>query len=226
MRSQARSRPSLGTAHLFLARAARQARPGRSDREALHDFRVGLRRLRSLGRWLVREESTLDRERRSAIRRWLDQARGVQRRSSRLRDAEVREESTARLLSRAWLARRFQENRRLIAVGVQVLRNGLAACPARTGERDRRLDQMERRFWKALRRAMEGQPGRGDDPELHRLRIRAKRLRYAQEAFRGSPSRELVQAQEALGAFRDLQLRTDARGAGLWQRLRRIADCA
>ena len=72
------------------------------------------------------------------------------------------------------------------------------------------LPSLARRDWKRLRRGVAKLPSTASDPELHRIRILAKRLRYASEAagdVAGKPAKRLAEAatklQDVLGDHQD-----------------------
>ena len=72
------------------------------------------------------------------------------------------------------------------------------------------LPSLAKRDWKRLRRGVAKLPSTPDDPELHRIRILAKRLRYASEAAKdvvGKPATRLATAatnlQDVLGDHQD-----------------------
>jgi CHAD domain-containing protein len=81
------------------------------------------------------------------------------------------------------------------------------------------LPRMVRKPWKKLMKAVEALGEDPTDEELHRVRIKAKRLRYASEAvapLMGKPARELAEAastlQDVLGDHNDAVV------AGRWLR--------
>jgi CHAD domain-containing protein len=72
------------------------------------------------------------------------------------------------------------------------------------------LPSLARRDWKRLRRGVGKLPSAPADPELHRIRILAKRLRYAADAASdvvGKPATRLAKAatnlQDILGDHQD-----------------------
>jgi CHAD domain-containing protein len=173
--------------------AAARVLSDREDPEAIHDFRVGLRRLRTVlrtsreiyGKKRVRELE-------AAFKRFGDA-------TNALRDAEVLEETieAARIddghaaAVNAWLAerRRRQEALRDDAVVViqgDDLEEAFAALLDRIAKRPKK-DMSMKRFAKT--RLADVQAGvaellpisRDDVAALHRLRIRFKRLRYTCE---------------------------------------------
>ena len=213
---------------LAQARAAAARLPDRSDAEALHDFRVAVRRLRS---WLRSFRSEVEDTLRG---RWRRQLGALAASTGAARDAEVTrailEGERAALLPRHrravdWLAER--------------------AAPARPGEpdaRERAARELERlaphlshglsryqrgvgarrvgRFGAAAARALRGQAealfralaaveGPDDVERAHRARIEGKRLRYLLEPLRQvTPAahaavRSMKALQDALGDLHD-----------------------
>lgn len=95
---------------------------------------------------------------------------------------------------------------RLVEAGRAPMLLPEAAAPAAEA-----LPQLVRGPWKKLRRAVEGTVDDPSDEALHRVRIRAKRCRYAAEVAAiavGKPARKLAQAvaelQEVLGEHHDV----------------------
>ncbi len=216
--------------------AAKRLLEGR-DEEALHDLRVGVRRLRSTLRsfrpWL---RDTL---RRRDERRLREHAAGT----NEARDAEV---------GLAWLAtqrasldaERLRPGLELYAARLGERRGGGAADRERLFERHaslsrklaRRLSRYERRIdeggWRSgpsfaaalsgllasslaeLQARLHAPSGPEDEAGIHRARIRGKRLRYLLEPLRGTPGvdardavKRLKGLQDLLGELHDLHVR-------------------
>lgn len=228
---------SIVAGHVAAASEALDRLQSARDREALHDFRVALRRLRSVLRW---------------YRPWIGRAggRGVRRRLRRLvaatsaaRDAEVQLE---------WLARRCDEVPRDARPALNaLLRDRRAAIRRgleRTKRRGRRIfpdlaRKIELRFRETgdrgpvlrdvfssllergtgkLEANLAAISGANDAVPLHEARIAAKRLRYLLEPLEPelSPPAAAAEAigaleniQDVLGGIHDLQL-LDAALAG------------
>jgi CHAD domain-containing protein len=192
------------------------------DAEALHDFRVALRRLRStLRAW----RPLLGRPVRGRLRRRL---RALADATGAARDAEVQLASVRALAAHsgqpggrgaAWLAARAEG----------VLAGGHADARREARRRFRRLEPKLRR---ALFRETAGENGgpafaqaaavlmreqadglaaalarvrsRSHEVAAHRARIEAKRLRYLLEPLQGSRCAEVAEALEALKGLQDL----------------------
>jgi CHAD domain-containing protein len=203
-----------------------------ADDEAVHDFRVALRRTRTLlevgrpvfGRFHVDEV-------RSALR-------DVHRASGTLRDEEVLLELVASLVGgdphhppaygsnvAEWIDCRRRRERRLRSALRRKVREGeldrgrhlLAALLAFRAKpsRDRRVTKFARRAVEDARREVEHRRrAPASDPEaLHDLRIAYKRLRYTVEAFAGVLPGDLVQLaqpaarmQSRLGRLHDVDV--------------------
>lgn len=204
------------------AEAARLARR-EEDPEALHDFRVALRRLRTALRAF--RPLLAGRVRRKTERR----LRKVARATSGARDAEVQ---------LAWLAAQEPALTGRGRLGLELLREriaarGRASAPGRRlQERYARASRAAARQLRARRSAGEQASPRGrfgaglarllveqlgaaraaleravaaKDPEtLHRARIEAKRLRYAAEPLRGHPAADSRAALARLQALQDV----------------------
>jgi CHAD domain-containing protein len=172
-----------------------------ADDEAVHDFRVALRRTRTL---LEVGRPVFGRFHADEVRRAL---RDVQRASGALRDEEVLLELLASLAidsheppsyvsnARDWIEGRRRRERRLRSALRRKVRDGeldrgrqlLGALVAFRikPSRDRRVTKFARRAVEDARRDVD-ELGRGplSGPEaLHNLRIGYKRLRYTVEAF-------------------------------------------
>jgi CHAD domain-containing protein len=122
--------------------------------------------------------------------------------------AELEEEREA---ARARLLEAMQEERyrrlveRMVAAAREPALTGAAARPA-----SKALRPLLARPWAALRKAVKALGDPPEDEELHQVRIRAKRCRYAAEATAavlGRPVRRFAQAaaglQEVLGEHQD-----------------------
>lgn len=206
----------IASGYLEDADAAIQRLRDPKDREALHDFRVAIRRLRSLLR---------------AYRRWLGRAAGkrVRRRLRELsqatnagRDAEVQLEWIAtrrdglgrrERSGHAWLARRLRQRRR---EGYRAARRHVKAEFARAAELvRRRLDPVRDggptfrdAFVTLLREHAADLEARlalvraaDDEDDAHEARISAKRLRYLLEPLRP----EVAEARTAVAHLKGLQ---------------------
>jgi CHAD domain-containing protein len=217
----------LALALLERASAARVRLADAADEDALHDFRVGIRRLRSALQTF--EPELADAAGKRERRRW----RNLARSTGPSRDAEAQSEwlaraepgmrppvrSAARETREALAAARAEESGAIEAAGrrfdrlAQRLRGRLAtytapldppAAPASfggvSGERSRDLGR-------GLGRALLDITGAHDVAGAHAARIAAKRLRYALEA--GAPAAESALArlktlQDLLGELHDI----------------------
>jgi CHAD domain-containing protein len=204
------------------------------DDEAVHDFRVALRRTRTL---LEVGRSVFGRFHADEVRSAL---RDVQRASGALRDEEVLLELLGSMEGlagdpqhppsyasnvRAWIDGRHRRERRLRSALRRKVRDGelergrhlLAALVAFRikPSRDRRVTKFARRAVEDARRVVEHRrraPTR--EPEaLHDLRIAYKRLRYTVEAFESVLPPDLVglaqsaaRLQNRLGRLHDVDL--------------------
>lgn len=192
------------------ASALAQTPGGPTDEEALHDFRVALRRMRTILR-VARELW-----RRKRLARIEGEIRYHAQATGALRDEEVLRETLAALdlppEARAevdtWLARRASAVRKEHAQVTRLLRDGPPAR-APTLPNGKRIRPLERSFH-ALAARLDGDPPRlvptvdlghavldhaardvatwamrdvGDSEAMHELRIRYKRLRYTAELF-------------------------------------------
>jgi CHAD domain-containing protein len=191
-----------------------------SDAEALHDFRVALRRLRSA----LRAFGPLLGEAGREVHR--ERLRDVQQRTGPARDAEV----LARWLEGArgelaapyrgaldWLLDRAERRRRRAAE--EAAREALPRFQRRAGRLERELAVRPaggragpatfaaalvgilRPQTRALRDAVLAVAGPGDAAGIHGARIEAKRLRYVLEPLRGAG----VGAEAAVDLLRQLQ---------------------
>jgi CHAD domain-containing protein len=221
----------LALAHLADAAEARRRLDGDGDEEALHDLRVGLRRLRSVVRaYRPHLEDSVGRK----LRRRL---RDLAASTNDARDAEVHiewlEEQRARLHSRHrhgldWLLDEL-ERRRASAYGAvrgeiagafdalaEAFERRLRVYTARLpgeGERPPTLREVTARLVDEhaaeLERELEGVNAVGDDEPAHQARIAAKRLRYLVEPLRdevegaGLVVARLKALQDLLGSLHD-----------------------
>lgn len=199
------------------------------DPEDVHRARVATRRLRSQLRTL---RPLLDPSWSNPLRdelRWLAGGLGAVRdkqvMSQRLRDraatlppddASAVAELAGELLSeseeaRARLVLDMRSDRYLDLIERLI---EASRSPALTAEAQQPasavLPSLARRDWKRLRRGVAKLPSIPADPELHRIRILAKRLRYASEAAAdvvGKPARRLAEEatrlQDVLGDHQD-----------------------
>jgi CHAD domain-containing protein/CYTH domain-containing protein len=167
----------LALTHLEAAHAARTRVAASADPEALHDYRVALRRLRSCFRSYRPElRSTVTRTSRGRLDR-------IARATNRSRDLEVHLDWLAaqaaaadeRLFPSLYerLSRELQHYRLTVRLGEPEEPPTTATVAAQHLERAaRRLDERLRRI--------EGEAG---ETEIHRARIAAKHLRYLLEPF-------------------------------------------
>ncbi|MFL5273996.1 MAG: CHAD domain-containing protein [Anaeromyxobacteraceae bacterium] len=193
-----------------------------SDPEALHDFRVGLRRLRSTlrayGPWL--EGSVRGKE----VRRLKKLARGT----NDARDAEVQlaflaEQEEALGASRRsgldFLRERFAARRRAGEGGGGELAERYRRVARKLAKRlatyERRLGAESEPFAAAvativrddlaeLRGRLDRVEGATDEEHVHRARIAGKRLRYVLEPLRGNPRADATSAVKHLKRLQDL----------------------
>lgn len=222
------------------ARAARERLSGGEDAEALHDFRVAVRRLRSL---LRDYRGVVKRVRRKERRRLAELARGT----GAARDAEVQ---------LAWLAERRPRARGAERVGIAwwesrllpraaaarlEMAEAVARFPAARRRLERRLSRYRVRVrpddpsegpalrallaerlagtTEELAAALAEVAGEDRQAEAHRARIAVKRVRYLLEPVAaevpGAPRaiRELKGLQDALGTMHDLHVLREEVGA-------------
>lgn len=214
----------LGQCGKAARRLAKQA-----DDEALHDFRVGLRRLRTVLRaftpWLEASVQPKDQKR----------LRKLARASNAARDAEVHlaflasqaKHGSARQRAGAEYLQERLEARRREGPGVGRLVAKYERISRRLAERlpryEVRLDEAPSRAncaaalaavvgeeLAAVRTRIAGIGGAADEPHVHKARIAVKRLRYLLEPLRGnaradarSVVRELKRLQDLLGDLHD-----------------------
>ncbi len=186
------------------------------DREAMHDFRVAVRRLRT---WLrVVQVANGDTR---ALRRGL---RKLAHATNRTRDLEIETQWLAARRSgcaaseRIALAALLRERRRELRAAAAQNRRQLATQwpPLLKMARTSMLRVVRRDYKRALETAIETlikalrkTSPRGADPDIHRARIGAKRVRYLLEPCRECGSTvaetlaELVQIQDDFGRYHD-----------------------
>ncbi len=217
----------VGLAHLEAARAARQRLGAGDDEEALHDFRVALRRLRSLLRaFRPLVEDTVSRKLRRRLRdlaRLTGAARDAEVRMAWVRDARAKLPAGQRAGVAWWAARLAAERdaaylklhedavREFDKLGPR-LRRALArpvtAAPQDTfgravGERlMAEATELERRL--TLIHSID------DEVQAHGARIEVKRIRYLLEPLADDRAvaavlKPLREAQDLLGALHDVQ---------------------
>jgi CHAD domain-containing protein len=211
-------------------RAVRRARAklldGGLPDEAIHDFRVSLRRLRTL---LAAARPLL---RRKAARRASRALSAAARATGPLRDEEVLTETLSGLALRptsrsrvdAWLEARATEARALRNAGVAAVTegglmpalDGLEELLARGSQRDRALPAFAAHaLARARRDVAELAPHATVDAlePLHRLRLAMKRLRYLAEWLAGVFAAEAYTRPSAAEELREL-----ARAAAHYQK--------
>ena len=193
------------------------------DLEDVHRARVATRRLRSQLRTF---RTLLDTEWANALRedlRWLGDGLGsvrdrqvmaqrVRTRTVSLADddaptvadlaAELQaesEEARARLVLDMRTDRYIDLIERLVEA---------SRAPALTSEAQQRaavvIPALARRDWKQLRKGIAGLPDQPDDPQLHRIRILAKRVRYAAEAAEPIAGKIATRSADAAAALQDV----------------------
>jgi len=233
--------PALASYALRLldaAAAARDRMAAGDDAEALHDFRVAVRRLRSL---LRAHKATLDVSRRA--RRRLRDLADV---TSRVRDLEVQlswlrdVRPTLGIREKrglTWLASRLQKEERsarrdleddlpdLLANAEEVVQSELAARVTAPGAGKAGLGSAVAALLpdltSALRRSLAGIRSMEDQDQAHAARIAAKRLRYALEPIgehlpdAASLATELSLLQDVLGAMHDAEVLSGAIAAAV-----------
>jgi CHAD domain-containing protein len=203
-----------------LAAHERGARRGR-DPEELHQMRTAVRRLRATLRAVpavVGPNATpLRRE-----LRWLGTVLGAVRDVDVLRDYLRAKRATLdhaeaaaarRALARLQTARARARAAALAALAsprYARLRRRLDAAVGRRGRVDVSLTWVARRTFKKLRKAVHALPAQPSDAQLHAVRIRVKRARYAAELTRatvGRSARRFIRSaarlQDILGEHQD-----------------------
>lgn len=235
-------------AQALLATAERQSLrlADATDHEALHDFRVSVRRLRT---WLKAQREHLDRK---AADRGCKRLTKLMRGTSANRDTQVHLQ---------WIERQLRRRRDgMIAMGLRLLRDAIThgaasdagATPAATARKFQKACRKLRtplapsaastapepcfadvaagqigRSISELRQLLEAIGSVDDREALHRARLAAKRLRYVIEPISrrvhaNRPLGHLKQLQDALGSLHDvhtLEIRAQqamALAAGAW----------
>jgi CHAD domain-containing protein len=197
------------------------------DEEAIHQMRVAGRRLRVALPHLARRSNGKRVRRALTELRRLTRAAGGSRDfdvmlgifDERLQHVRVRPPELALLRRRLRAARTRSRGRMaedLLDLEIARLRRDLRALVARKGEQQfavlMRLGQTQGTEGGALLATFETLGARFDPDALHRLRIRARRLRYAAELDADLTKRRsqgpdiLKELQEQLGVIRDLYL--------------------
>lgn len=221
----------IGLALLADVRAARDRLDDPNDESALHDFRVALRRLRSLLRAFGPQlRDTMDAKIERRLERIAD-ATGASR------DLEVHVEWAKRarrsMRDRGrpgadWLIRHLRADKRKadadlrdnldrhFSKAVRQTERALERYEARVADDGPRFGEVAAdlvsREASALESAIERVTSQGDRAEVHAARIAAKRLRYAVEplAGAGAPTESLVadlkRMQNTLGELHDAQV--------------------
>ena len=200
--------------HQVQQQSKRFVRRQRQDPEALHDLRVAMRRLRSLYQAFA-PAIAQDDPRPAALR-------DLFRQTNPLRDREAAIERLAMLPQPLpWLQARWQrqlDEQRIDLQGLPDALLELADAPANAlgetpyeslgGLAAARLQRQQKGFCRQLK----GLHRRWREAEIHRLRIRAKRLRYLLEPFAeqqlpcAAAVKQLKELQDRIGAYRDSQL--------------------
>lgn len=202
----------------------------RGEPDALHDFRVALRRLRS---WLRAYRPWIGDSLRKRTRRGL---RDVAEATSAARDAEVAaaavtatelrdEAARARRRLERVLRRTFERSRERAERDLRDTDDAAEAC-ARVATMRVVTARIVHEHVDAVRRALEAVDASLDPVALHRARIEAKRLRYLLEPLEeiAPGANDLVAAlttwQDALGELHDAHLLRERIGS---RRIRRAA---
>lgn len=217
------------------AHAAHRRLGGAADAEALHDFRVALRRLRSLLRAfrepLAGSVGAKDRRRVRDLARATGESRDLEVQAAWLRGVlpdlaeherpgaghlaaalEARRAEADRALHRE-VARRFPPERKRLAKRLSVYQAGVSLDGLAEG--DPLSAALEPRVAEAgaeLRARLAAVRGPEDQDEAHEARIAAKRLRYLLEPFEESilgartVVRELKRLQDVLGDMHDAEV--------------------
>ena len=238
LRSDEEAARRLALKALAAARAAERRLDDRSDPEALHDFRVAIRRLRSLLRaYRPQLESSVRKKDRARLRK-------IQRTTGGGREADValewltkqqRDLAPEYLTGLNWLSAKLLTRRRECA---QALDEEVRQAFKRTAEKlEERLaimrteqnllaDRPHATFARTLANLTEahatdllvqlGQIARMDDAEaLHKTRIMSKRLRYLLEPLRAQVAeaqpvvKKTKRLQELLGDLNDIHVLMD-----------------
>jgi CHAD domain-containing protein len=193
------------------------------DLEDVHRARVATRRLRSQLRTF---RTLLDTEWANALRedlRWLGGGLGTVRdrqvmaQRVRSRTVALAEDDAATVADlAAELQAESEEARARLVLDMRTDRYidlierlvEASRAPALTPEGQLRaaivVPALARRDWKQLRKGVSGLSDQPDDPELHRIRILAKRVRYAAEAAEPIAGKIATRNAEAAAALQDV----------------------
>jgi CHAD domain-containing protein len=229
-------RAAVATSVARLVRHGPVARAG-NDPEGVHQARVATRRLRSDLRTFAPLLEEAWRASLVAELAWLAEVLGaardadvlLERLRRRVREAETPPSPADRILGR--LEERGRDAHRRLRTAMdsgryRTLLDRLAEAAARpacteaaSGPAARLLPPLVRRRWRALRRAVAAAGPAPDPDALHRIRIRAKRARYAAEAVAPvvGPRADRF-ARAAAGVQEVLGEHHDAIVAGAWLR--------
>ena len=193
------------------------------DPEDVHRARVATRRLRSQLRTF---RTLLDTEWANALRedlRWLGSGLGsvrdrqVMAQRVRSRSSALAEDDAATLADlAAELQAESEEARARLVLDMRSDRYidlverlvEASRAPALTAQAQQRaellLPTLARGDWKTLRKGVAALPDRPADPELHRIRILAKRVRYAAEAAEPIAGKIATRTADAAAALQDV----------------------
>ena len=193
------------------------------DLEDVHRARVATRRLRSQLRTF---RTLLDTEWANALRedlRWLGGGLGsvrdrqVMAQRVRSRTVSLAEDDAPTVADlAAELQAESEEARARLVLDMRTDRYidlierlvEASRAPALTPEAQQRaavvIPALARRDWKQLRKGIAGLPDQPDDPELHRIRILAKRVRYAAEAAEPIAGKVATRSADAAAALQDV----------------------
>jgi CHAD domain-containing protein/CYTH domain-containing protein len=213
----------IGETLLNEAETGRVRLEGDSDEEALHDFRVAIRRLRSVFRAF---RPYVDHEITKKLRRRL---RDLQRATGGARDAEVQilwvQSRRERLSPTEWIGgkwfvqrltdkrdrgyeasidaieRQFPKIDRRVRKSLRAAALDPDSCSADATNYAGALEQLIHDHAATLRRRLEAVHGPADEEAAHAARISAKQLRYLFELM----EREFKPAKDAVGSLKSLQ---------------------
>jgi len=193
------------------------------DLEDVHRARVATRRLRSQLRTF---RTLLDTEWANALRedlRWLGGGLGsvrdrqVMAQRVRTRTVSLAEDDAPTVADlAAELQAESEEARARLVLDMRTDRYielierlvEASRAPALTPEAQQRaavvIPPLARRDWKQLRKGIAGLPDQPDDPALHRIRILAKRVRYAAEAAEPIAGKIATRSADAAAALQDV----------------------
>lgn len=201
------------------ARASARRLHATNDTEALHDFRVAVRRLRT---WMAAFRGTAGIPRRT-LRQW----RRLARETNAARDREIllvwlkaqrRSSAPAQRAMLATLIRpRSRSERRLTRESIDQLQERWSRRARQLAEINAALAVVTpAQWWRQVRRrarelqtALAAVGTHRDTQQIHRARICAKHVRYLLEPFRTHPDvattiNVLTELQDAFGKFNDL----------------------